>query len=82
MAGHPIRPCTSDDEALLGALAMTFRGTRDSTKRKAIAKQYAKTVKKLVDGGCWKEMPAPEDQLPDNFMPKGFFEYWSRERGD
>jgi len=59
---------------------MKFRGTRDSAERQAITKQYAKTVKKLVNSGCWKEMPPPEDQLPDEFMPRDFFQHWSGER--
>ena len=81
MARAPIQSCTADDQVQLAALAMKFRGTRDSDKRQAIAKQYAKPVKKLVKAGCWNEMPPPEDQLPDNFMPKDFFQYWSGERG-
>ena len=56
-------------------------GTRDSGQRQAIAKLYAKTVKKLVKSKCWNEMPPPEDQLPDDFMPKDFFQYWSPDRG-
>jgi hypothetical protein len=54
---------------------------RDTAEGQVIAKQYAKTVKKLVKSGCWTEMPPPEDQLPDEFMPKDFFRYWSRDRG-
>ncbi len=65
-------------EAQLGALAMKFRATRDSAERDVIVKQYAKMVKELVKNSCWKEMPPPEDQLPDEFMPKQFFQYWSR----
>jgi hypothetical protein len=65
------------DEGLLGQLAMQFRATRDQAKRRAIAKTYAKTVGKLIDSGDWQDMPAPEDQLPDDFMPRSFFEYWT-----
>jgi hypothetical protein len=53
---------------------------RDTAEGQVIAKQYAKTVKKLVKSGCWTEMPPPEDQLPDEFMPKDFFQYWSHDR--
>ncbi|HEV3003515.1 MAG TPA: hypothetical protein VGX78_03600 [Pirellulales bacterium] len=55
---------------------MKFRGTRDCTKRQAIACDYAKTVTKLIKSGHWQEMPAPEDQLPDDAMPKEFFDFW------
>jgi len=51
---------------------------KPSAERDVIAKQYAKMVKELVKNRCWKEMPPPEDQLPDEFMPKQFFQYWSR----
>jgi hypothetical protein len=69
---------TSKQEAYLGVLAMKFRGTRDSTERhKSVASEYAKTVKKLIKSGTWHEMPAPEDQLPSDSMPKEFFEFWS-----
>jgi hypothetical protein len=32
----------------------------------------------LINSGCWNEMPAPEDQLPDDYMPEVFIEIWSR----
>jgi hypothetical protein len=32
----------------------------------------------LIRSGHWHEMPAPEDQLPDAWMPSEFFEFWSR----
>lgn len=67
----------SHDEEHLGGLAMRFRGTRSDADRQAIARDYADTVKRLVDGGNWHEMPAPEDQLPDVWMPQTFFDYWS-----
>ena len=57
---------------------MKFRGTRDGAERKAIASEYAKTVKQLIKSGSWNEMPSPEDQLPDDCMPQEFFEFWSR----
>jgi hypothetical protein len=81
MAGNLNQHCISDDEAHLGALAMSFRGTRVKDERESIAKEYAKTVKKLVKSRCWKEMPPPEDQLPDEYMPREFFQYWSQGRG-
>jgi hypothetical protein len=27
-------------------------------------------------GGHWSEMLSPEDQLPDDWMPREFFDYW------
>lgn len=68
----------SNDQEYLGVLAMHFRGTRDGAKRQTIATEYAKTVKRLIESGSWSEVPAPEDQLPDDCMPKEFFEFWSR----
>jgi hypothetical protein len=47
-----------------------------------IADDYSETVERLIRGGGWHEMPAPEDQLPDDWMPKAFFEYWSSRPGD
>jgi hypothetical protein len=69
---------TVSDEDRLGALAMEFRGRADKAKRKRIAKDYSDTVERLIRSGTWKDMPAPEDQLPDAFMPASFFAYWSR----
>ncbi len=60
----------------LGVLAMRFRGTRNIEKRQAIAKEYAQTVERLIASGTWAEMPTFEDQLPDDWMPKEFLEYW------
>jgi hypothetical protein len=65
-----------NDEELLGELAMSFRGTRDSAKRNAIAQEYAETVLRLIHSGTWTEMPAPEDQLPDEHMPVQFWKFW------
>lgn len=69
------------DEECLGELAMRFRGTRRNVERQGIAKDYSQTVERLIQSGSWREMPAPEDQLPDDWMPKAFFEYWSRLQG-
>lgn len=35
----------------------------------------AKIVERLILGNAWDEMPAVEDQLPDDYMPKSFFNY-------
>jgi hypothetical protein len=68
---------TCKDQACLGIVAMKFRGTRDAAQRRAIAGQYADTVRKLTKSGKRTDMPAPENQLPDDDMPKEFFEFCS-----
>ncbi len=63
----------------LGILAMQFRGTRDKLERAAIARAYCQAVAHLIDGNKkkWTTMPPLEDQLPDDWMPREFFIYWS-----
>lgn len=75
---HPFPPIpfTFTDEERLVALAMQFRGTRCDTERQDIAREYALTADRLIQAGHWHEMPAPEDQLPDDWMPPEFFDYW------
>ena len=73
-------PTPPDDEQRLGGLAMRFRGTRHDAERRAIAQDYSRTVERLIHSGRWDEMPPPEDQLPDDWMPPAFFEYWSRQQ--
>jgi hypothetical protein len=74
---HPFPPRTSQDELLLRLrqLARRFRSTRDEAARHTIAKEYAQTVDRLIQTGTWEEMPGPEDQLPDEWMPQAFFDY-------
>ena len=64
-------------EKLLGVLAMQFRGTKDEAERRAIAETYSRTVNQLIKSRKWRDIPPLEDQLPDDWMPKAFFEYWS-----
>lgn len=64
-------------ETQLGLLAMRFRSTRDKSGRDQVAAQYAHVVDRLKASGKWKMMPAFEDMLPDEWMPKTFFEFWS-----
>ena len=61
----------------LGILAMQFRSTRDETERTCIAQAYSQAVAVLIDGKKWRRIPPLEDQLPDQWMPEAFFEYWS-----
>ena len=75
---NPIPPNVAQDAERLGGLAIKFRGTRRDAERQDIARDYSQTVGRLIDSGSWHEMPAPEDQLPDDWMPEAFFEYWSR----
>jgi hypothetical protein len=69
-------------EERLGQLAAQFRGTRGAPDRQAIAGAYSQAVENLIQSGRWHEMPALEDQLPDEWMPKVYFEYWSRHQGE
>lgn len=64
-------------ETKLGLLAMRFRSTRDESERDKVAAQYAHVVERLIASGKWEEMPAFEDMLPDEWMPKAFFKFWS-----
>jgi hypothetical protein len=70
------RSIVAQDEDFLGRLAMQFRGTRNEEIRREIANEYSRTVQRLIGTGRWDEMPAFEDQLPDEWMPAEFFEYW------
>jgi len=70
----------AEDEERLGELAMKFCGTRRETERRDVAKDYSQTVERLIHCGRWHDMPPPEDQLPDDWMPPAFFEYWSRQQ--
>ncbi len=73
---HQFPPIPMTDEERLGVLAMQFRGTRRDSERHEIAREYTRAVHCLIKGGHWSEMPAPEDQLPDDWMPPAFFQYW------
>jgi hypothetical protein len=77
MSANPLPTSIPQDEERLGGLAMRFRGTRREAERKEIAKDYSEIVERLIRTGKWSEAPALEDQLPDDWMPKSFFEYWS-----
>jgi hypothetical protein len=64
-------------EKQLCILAREFRGTRDEQQRTGIAREYAKTVQRLIKRKNWDEIPPLEDQLPDEWMPDAFFTHWS-----
>ena len=73
-----IPPNIASDEDLLGRLAMRYRRVQGRADRIQIAKEYADAVARLIQSGAWLNAPPPEDQLPDEDMPKAFFEYWTR----
>jgi hypothetical protein len=75
---HLYKPNSSDHDERLSDLAMEFCGTRVFAERQKIATMYAETVDRLIEIGQWDELPAPEDQLPEAWMPRSFFDYWSR----
>ena len=64
-------------EKLHCILAMQFRSTRDQTTRTEIAKAYSRAINRLIKSGKWRDIPPLEDQLPDDWMPAAFFDYWS-----
>jgi hypothetical protein len=74
---NPLPTNRTPDEERLGGLAMRFRGTRRDAERRDIARDYSQTVERLIHSGRWQEIPPPEDQLPDDWMPAAFFDYWS-----
>lgn len=74
---QPRRESNAVLEKHLSILAGQFRGTRDERERAAIAKEYADAVTQLINGKKWKRIPTLEDQLPDEWMPRQFFEFWS-----
>jgi hypothetical protein len=63
-------------ETQLGLLAMKFRGTRDESERDKVTAAYERVVNELIASKQWDEMPTFEDMLPDERMPKSFFDHW------
>jgi hypothetical protein len=63
-------------ETMLSILAMRFRSTRDEREKDAITQEYAAIVTRLIESGKWKVMPTFENQLPDERLPRAFFDYW------
>ena len=74
---NPIRQKKVPPAKQLGILAMQFRGTRDQVERTSIAQAYSQAVAELIRTNKWVKIPPLEDQLPDEWMPEAFFEYWS-----
>ncbi len=64
-------------ETKRGLLAMQFRSTRDESVRDTVTAAYERAVNELIESGQWDEIPAFEDMLLDERMPKAFFDFWS-----
>ena len=79
---HRVSSTIYQDIERLGQLAMSFRGTRRDDERRAIADEYSQTVEGLIQSGNWQEAPSFEDQLPDDWMPKAFYDYWAEQAGE
>jgi len=61
----------------LGQLAFQFRGAkRDEKKRRKIVKKYEVAMKKLFKIG-WSGEPDVESQLPDEYMPQVYKDFWT-----
>ncbi len=63
-------------EQQLGRLAIQFRRCRDDQQRQEIVQRYERAVQDLIETGSWRRVPPPENQLPDELMPRNYFEYW------
>jgi hypothetical protein len=60
----------------LSTLAETFRNTKDNKTKQEIADLYQKKVNLLIETTKWDKMPPLENQLPQNWMPFEFYDYW------
>jgi hypothetical protein len=57
---------------------MEIRGAHVVAERQKIAAMCVEAVDRLIESGQWDELRAPENQLPEAWMPRSFFEYWLR----
>ena len=64
------------EESTLGQIAMEFRGDANPQKRLFVALKYELEVNRLIATKNWKDIPAPEDMLPDAWMPLAFYKHW------
>lgn len=60
----------------LGRLADRFRHAKSKREKTAIAKVYAMAVKDLIIEGGWTDVPTPADELPAEYMPPEYADYW------
>ena len=70
------------DAERLGDLAGDFRSDWEEGARCRIAAEYAEVVDRLIAGGDWDEAPSIEAWLPDEYMPKAFYDYWMSDDPD
>ena len=64
------------EENTLGQIAMKFRGDPNPQKRLCIAVEYENEVNRLIATKKWKDVPSPEDMLPNSWMPLSFYRHW------
>lgn len=62
---------------ILGNLAFDFRSAKDDNERQWLADLYKIEVERLINKGGWTDCPAPEDTLPDKWMPAAFNKHWT-----
>jgi hypothetical protein len=67
-----------EEERRLSSLARQFRNTYSDDERRHVAAEYANVVMRLISSDQWDEIPAPEDQLPNEWMPNSFLSYWTQ----
>lgn len=75
-----------EDVEWLGQIAMQWRAACSAHKAKqrilcgeainSFMDDYEQAVNRLIKSGRWFDMPPPEDQLPEDMMPKEFFRFW------
>ena len=71
--GYPADPLLYALQSKVGELAMKWRGSKDDK----IVQQYHATLKCLIALG-WEGYLDVDAELPDELMPKEYFEYIER----
>jgi len=67
----------------LANIAMAFRGApQDSEERDSIAERYRSIMEQIFVYEDWCGEPEVESQLPDEYMPDVYKEYWKNKLGD
>ncbi len=69
-------PHPPGEKALL-TLVKDFWVESDIAKRNIILSEYEQIVDMLIESGAWKVKPPRECELPSNFMPQKYFDYWN-----
>ncbi|RDJ35581.1 MAG: hypothetical protein DWQ19_12250 [Crenarchaeota archaeon] len=65
-------------EWYLEQISYDFNHTTDENERTKLVEYYAHYVRELIATGLWLTIPPIDARLPDNYMPKEFFEYWNQ----